>query len=46
MVGLIRHEGRSPWHLTQSHQVLAFAYEADGDADDDPYLRPEPARTR
>ena len=32
MVGLIRHEGHSPWHLTQSHQVLAFAYETDGDS--------------
>ena len=33
MVGLIRHEGRSPWRLTQSHQVLAFAYETDGRRD-------------
>ena len=32
MVGLVRHEGRSPWRLTQSHQVLAFAYDVDGDA--------------
>jgi hypothetical protein len=32
MVGLVRHEGRSPWRLTQSHQVLACAYELDGDA--------------
>ena len=32
MVGLIRHEGRSPWRLTQSHQVLAYAYETDRDA--------------
>jgi hypothetical protein len=31
MVGLIRHEGRSPWRLTQSHQVLAYAYDIDGD---------------
>ena len=32
MVGLVRHAGRSPWQLTQSHQVLAYAYEIDGDA--------------
>ena len=32
MVGLIRHQGASPWRLTQSHQVLAYAYELDGDA--------------
>ena len=31
MVGLIRHEGHSPWRLTQSHQVLAYAYEVAGD---------------
>ncbi len=30
-VGLIRHDGPSPWRLTQSHQVLAYAYETDGD---------------
>jgi hypothetical protein len=30
MVGLVRHHGRSPWRLTQSHQVLAYAYEFDG----------------
>ncbi len=32
MVGLVRHGGLSPWRLTQSHQVLAYAYELDGDA--------------
>ena len=32
MVGLVRHTGLNPLHLTQSHQVLAFAYEAAGDA--------------
>jgi hypothetical protein len=31
-VGLVRHAGLNPFHLTQSHQVLAYAYEADGDA--------------
>ena len=31
MVGLIRHHGVSPWRLTQSHQVLAYAYELAGD---------------
>jgi hypothetical protein len=31
MVGLVRHQGLSPWAMTQSHQVLAFAYEVDGD---------------
>ncbi len=31
MVGLVRHHGRSPWRLTQSHQVLAYAYETNGD---------------
>ena len=29
MVGLVRHAGWSPWRLTQSHQVLAYAYEVD-----------------
>ena len=28
MVGLVRHQGASPWRLTESHQVLAYAYEA------------------
>jgi hypothetical protein len=32
MVGLVRHRGLSPWRLTQSHQVLAYAYELDGEA--------------
>ena len=32
MVGLVRHQGISPWALTRSHQVLAYAYETDGDA--------------
>jgi hypothetical protein len=32
MVGLVRHHGLSPWRLIQSHQVLAYAYELDGDA--------------
>jgi len=32
MVGLVRHQGHSPWRLTQSHQVLAYAYEVDGEA--------------
>ena len=32
MVGLVRHVGLNPFSMTQSHQVLAFAYEVDGDA--------------
>ncbi len=32
MVGLVRHTGLNPFHLTQSHQVLAFGYEVAGDA--------------
>jgi hypothetical protein len=32
MVGLVRQQGWSPWQLAQSHQVLAYAYEVDGDA--------------
>jgi len=32
MVGLVRHTGVNPFHLTQSHQVLAYAYEVAGDA--------------
>ena len=32
MVGLVRHAGLNPFHLAQSHQVLAYAYEVDGDA--------------
>ena len=32
MVGLVRHTGLNPFNLTQSHQVLAFAYEATDDA--------------
>ena len=31
MVGLVRHSGLNPFDLTQSHQVLAYAYKADGD---------------
>jgi hypothetical protein len=26
LVGLVRHHGRSPWAMTASHQVLAWAY--------------------
>jgi len=32
MVGLVRQTGLNPFRMTQSHQVLAFAYEVDGDA--------------
>jgi hypothetical protein len=32
MVGLVRHTGLNPFNLTQSHQVLAFAYEVAGEA--------------
>jgi len=32
MVGLVRHTGLNPFSMTQSHQVLAFAYEATDDA--------------
>ena len=28
-VGLVRHTGWNPWHLTQSHQVLAWGYTID-----------------
>jgi hypothetical protein len=31
LVGLVRHTGWNPWHLTDSHQVLGFAYAIDGD---------------
>jgi hypothetical protein len=31
MVGLVRHSGLNPFRLTQSHQVLAYGYEVDGD---------------
>jgi hypothetical protein len=31
VVGLIRAAGLSPWTLTQNHQVLAYAYEADAE---------------
>lgn len=31
MVGLVRHQGLSPWAMTESHQVLAYAYDIDGD---------------
>ncbi len=29
LVGLIRHHGPSPWAMTESHQVLAWAYAVD-----------------
>jgi hypothetical protein len=32
LVGLVRHTGLDPFHLTQSHQVLAFGYEVAGGA--------------
>ncbi len=32
MVGLVRHTGRNPWLVTWGHQVLAHAYELNGDA--------------
>lgn len=32
MVGLVRRTGWNPLKLTDNHQVLAFAYEIDGDA--------------
>ncbi|MEA2633166.1 MAG: hypothetical protein QOE66_3385 [Chloroflexota bacterium] len=32
MVGLVRQTGRNPLKLTNNHQVLAFAYEINGDA--------------
>ena len=32
MVGLVRQTGWNPFRLTESHQVLAYAYEVDGDA--------------
>jgi hypothetical protein len=31
-VGLVRHEGLSPWRMSRSHQVVAYAYEVEGDA--------------
>ena len=30
MIGLVRHHGWNPFHLTKDHQVLAYAYEFDG----------------
>jgi hypothetical protein len=30
MIGLVRHHGWNPFHLTKDHQVLAFAYETNG----------------
>jgi hypothetical protein len=30
MIGLVRHHGWNPFHLTKDHQVLAYAYEVDG----------------
>ena len=32
MVGLVRQTGWNPFKLTNNHQVLAYAYEVDGDA--------------
>ena len=32
MVGLVRHDGWNPWHLTDSHQVLAYGYTAEDPA--------------
>ena len=32
LVGLVRHEGWNPWHLTESHTVVAFAYSVAEDA--------------
>lgn len=32
LVGLVRHQGANPWRLTDSHQVLAFAYTTEGAA--------------
>ena len=32
MVGLVRHQGLNPFKLTESHQVLAYASESDGNA--------------
>ena len=29
LTGLVRHEGWNPWHLSRSHQVLAYAYSVD-----------------
>jgi hypothetical protein len=31
MVGLIRHRGLNPMHLTRSHQVLGYGYEVEGE---------------
>ena len=31
-VGLVRHHGLSPWGMTQSHQVVAYGYQVEGDA--------------
>jgi hypothetical protein len=33
LVGLVRHDGWSPWHLTGSHVVLAFGYTVERDAE-------------
>lgn len=30
MLGLVRHHGWNPFHLTKDHQVLAFAYDSTG----------------
>jgi hypothetical protein len=30
MVGLVRHRGWNPFHLTKDHQVLAFGYDTAG----------------
>ena len=31
-IGLVRHHGFNPFHLTKDHQVLAYAYETEGPA--------------
>jgi hypothetical protein len=31
MVGLVRHQGINPFHMTTSHQVLGYGYTVDGD---------------
>ena len=41
MLGLVRATGWNPLGLTRNHQVLAYAYEADGDTTTLRILRPE-----
>ena len=45
-VGLVRHHGFNPMELSKDHQVLAHAYEVDGDVATDAHLRPELAWPR